>query len=733
MNTKIIKLDINNKMYETITAKQGDTESRFLLFHLFDASLPFDLTEKSVRVYGIKPDGTKIFNDLVINDVKKGYCTLKLTNQMLAIAGLVKLELVIYSGNKKLSSIPFMLNVISSLNSDDAVVSTNEFTSLMNGLAALSEYDIYKSNAKQVPGIKEEVSNLSSQLDTCAKKDEIFSMANMGQDIKEAMTNGSVAVVGNNMILKENIVPNQINYDKTDFINTGKNLLNLKNIKYNCYIDNKGQLINNSNYITTDYIQFRKGEKINLSRKTDDGNISLRGIRFACFFNSNYEAISNLYYDNLSNIESLICNNEDVFCVKLTFLKGYADKNSMLYKGEEVNYIEEFHYLINELKANHKIVEEINNIVSNIDVKKFIEDKEVINNANIIPFSLETNSVNFLKLTGNLLVLDKCLEGFYIGDNGIYYNSNTYVTTDFIQIKRGQFITLSRSNNGVITKRAIRTACFYDKDFNFIEFYDNPSSNNESLKCNSEGVCYVKLSILKGYYDTLTNLTYGNQVPSQVEKNKIELKNSNILNGKHIVGFGDSIVYGAGNSGYGIVDIIAENNDMTCENKAVGGATILKRTSNNIPKQIENYEGNPDYIILDGYINDCVLSDVLEVLGDVSPYYGGNFDNSTIIGQFETMLKYMLTKFHSSKIVYICVHHMSSRDDSKVKIVHDKIVKACKKWSIPFVDLYEEGQLNTTINIHKEKYTDSGDSTHPNRLGYDLFYIPKIEAKLKTL
>lgn len=170
MNTKIIKLDINNKMYETITAKQGDTESRFLLFHLFDASLPFDLTEKSVRVYGIKPDGTKIFNDLVINDVKKGYCTLKLTNQMLAIAGLVKLELVIYSGNKKLSSIPFVLNVISSLNSDDAVVSTNEFTALMNGLVALSEYDIYKSNAKQVPGIKEEVSNLSSQLEQIEKQ-----------------------------------------------------------------------------------------------------------------------------------------------------------------------------------------------------------------------------------------------------------------------------------------------------------------------------------------------------------------------------------------------------------------------------------------------------------------------------------------------------------------------------------------------------------------------------------
>ena len=145
LNTKIIKLDINKKLYETISAKQGDTESRFLLFHIFDSSLPFDLTGKSVRVYGIKPDDKKIFNDLAINDAKKGYCTLELTNQMLSVAGLVKLELVIYNGNKKLSSIPFVLNVISSLNSEDAVVSTNEFTALMNGLAALSEYDIYKS------------------------------------------------------------------------------------------------------------------------------------------------------------------------------------------------------------------------------------------------------------------------------------------------------------------------------------------------------------------------------------------------------------------------------------------------------------------------------------------------------------------------------------------------------------------------------------------------------------
>lgn len=280
MNTKIIKLDINNKMYETITAKQGDTESRFLLFHLFDASLPFDLTEKSVRVYGIKPDGTKIFNDLVINDVKKGYCTLKLTNQMLAIVGLVKLELVIYSGNKKLSSIPFMLNVISSLNSDDAVVSTNEFTSLMNGLAALSEYDIYKSNAKQVPGIKEEVSNLSSQLVTKANKNEVGTPL-IANDISEMIDTSKVYVNttdgnwysynGNEWVIggvynSQGIGYKSIDSNKTTFLSCVTNLFNKETItdgyvynwqannilnkiaQSNCYIAEKIKLYKNSKY-----------------------------------------------------------------------------------------------------------------------------------------------------------------------------------------------------------------------------------------------------------------------------------------------------------------------------------------------------------------------------------------------------------------------------------------------------------------------------------------------------
>lgn len=230
MNTKIIKLDINKRLYEVIRAKQGDTQSRFLLFNLLDGAIPINLTGRNVRVYGVKPDDKKVFNDLVINDAVKGYCTLELTNQILAIPGFVKLELVIYEGTKKLSSILFILEVIESLNSEDAVVSTNEFGALINGLNSLAEYDSYKNELKLSRGsavsVPARLDGIDSQMAEKANLDSVFSMANMGQDVKEAMTGGSVAVVGRDTVLEVNIVDKQVTPRKVTFLHVSKNLFN---------------------------------------------------------------------------------------------------------------------------------------------------------------------------------------------------------------------------------------------------------------------------------------------------------------------------------------------------------------------------------------------------------------------------------------------------------------------------------------------------------------------------
>lgn len=152
INTKVINLDVSKKLYEKLVAKQGDIQSRFLLFNLSSNGAAINLTNRSVRVYAVKPDSTEVFNDLVVSDPARGTCILELTNQMLSIPGTVKMELMVTEGTKKLTSFEFELEVVKKLNSETSIVSTNEFTALINGLASLSEYDNYKNEIKSARG-----------------------------------------------------------------------------------------------------------------------------------------------------------------------------------------------------------------------------------------------------------------------------------------------------------------------------------------------------------------------------------------------------------------------------------------------------------------------------------------------------------------------------------------------------------------------------------------------------
>ena len=129
-----INLEINKDLYNPIQVKQNDT-ARYLLFNLLDNGVPFSLENKTVRVYGVKPDGTKVFNNLTIVNAQGGLAELQLTSQMLAKSGWLKLELVIYEATDILSTIKFDIDVIASLREDAAIESTNEFSALTLGLS----------------------------------------------------------------------------------------------------------------------------------------------------------------------------------------------------------------------------------------------------------------------------------------------------------------------------------------------------------------------------------------------------------------------------------------------------------------------------------------------------------------------------------------------------------------------------------------------------------------------
>ena len=169
MITKVINVNLHQPIYERLTAKQGDIASRYLLFHLLDGDKPFDLSNRTVRVYAIKPDKTEIFNDLTINNASKGYCTLELTSQCLASAGVVKMELYISESGKVLTSIPFELEVIPCINTANGVVSTNEFSALEVALSSLQDYNNLRSEIVQARKgygtVGRRLDNFDSQLD----------------------------------------------------------------------------------------------------------------------------------------------------------------------------------------------------------------------------------------------------------------------------------------------------------------------------------------------------------------------------------------------------------------------------------------------------------------------------------------------------------------------------------------------------------------------------------------
>ena len=106
--------------------------------------------------------------------------------------------------------------------------------------------------------VEDGLEEISSQIKKKADKDEIFSMANMGQDVKEAMTGGSVAVVDVNAILEKNIVRGQVTPLKTSFFKEGKNLFNKNTSKTGYYVNYQdGQLAENVRYCSSDYILVR--------------------------------------------------------------------------------------------------------------------------------------------------------------------------------------------------------------------------------------------------------------------------------------------------------------------------------------------------------------------------------------------------------------------------------------------------------------------------------------------
>lgn len=238
----------------------------------------------------------------------------------------------------------------------------------------------------------------------------------------------------------------------------------------------------------------------------------------------------------------------------------------------------------------------------------------------------------------------------------------------------------------------------------------------------------VKLYI-NGVNNSVFSLSY------KVTKSLSEFE-SNPLYGKKISANGDSIMYGLGYEG-GVLKLIADRNNMILNNVAVNGGTLSSGSNtsvHHICDTLDNMDSDADYYIIEGGYNDYNYN--TNLLGEITQTMTDTVSVNTVYGALEYIFRKLLNDYPTKKIGFIITHKILNSAYTNKKFtmqqLHDAVVNVCKKYSIPYCDLFEESHFNTELTTFRN-YTKNSDGVHPTKLGYELFYLPKVESWLKTL
>lgn len=136
---KKVDIDVSKDLYNPIQVKQSDN-ARYLLFRILDNGVSFDLTGKTVRFFGKKPDGKEIYNDMTITSATKGECELRLTSGALSTPGILQLEIEIKENEDTISTFILDVNIKKSLRSNSSIESSNEYTVIEKIIETMKEW-----------------------------------------------------------------------------------------------------------------------------------------------------------------------------------------------------------------------------------------------------------------------------------------------------------------------------------------------------------------------------------------------------------------------------------------------------------------------------------------------------------------------------------------------------------------------------------------------------------------
>jgi len=373
------------------------------------------------------------------------------------------------------------------------------------------------SNAELVAGRTSNVTGLTSdtmghrmdgvdsQLENKATHDEVFTMLNMGQDVKTAMTGGSVAVVGVGAVLEENIVNNQVTPQKTNFLTVGKNLFDklVRSIGYALNEANGALVIDVSLiYDTSDYIPVIAGVTyfINKCRKY-------------VLYNSTKVFVSG--YNNTAYGSLTITPSVNGF-IKFQVGATYID-TTQLEIGSVATSYERYALVSQKILIDNSNLK--SNIIDNINIKTAIITDDKIN---------PTSNIVIKKIGKNIFDLSKITSGNYVNYlTGSLVVNASYSTSEYILITPSTAYTLSNPTY------ALEQLAYYDVDKIYISGVSNAGSNSSVTLTTPATARYTRITVSNTRLSTL-QLELGNFATSyepyaflvksiEIEKHKFTL------------------------------------------------------------------------------------------------------------------------------------------------------------------------------------------------------------------
>ncbi len=186
---------------------------------------------------------------------------------------------------------------------------------------------------------------------------------------------------------------------------------------------------------------------------------------------------------------------------------------------------------------------------------------------------------------------------------------------------------------------------------------------------------------------------------------------------------------------------IADKYGMTVTNEAVNGATLAPNITDNVNGGIRTCISTvvtsstalakADYILLEGGVNDAWNK---APVGTLTDGFAATYDETTMTGALEKMLEYLAKNYSDKRVAYVFPHGgLFGSSENWYKTYKPAILAALQKWGVPYVDIAESTPPMGGHGISglSGKYT--GDGTHPNKAGYERFYVEPIAALLKRL